>query len=296
MGSVVLLVFLATYDDDCRREIPHLVGLHERHAARGLVVLGVTYEKEEDVKPWLDKYKVPFPVVKGQANDYKMKLIPTGFVIDERGKILWRGHTNPLDETWLTKVVIGAKPPSVLQGLGDVYLLRQEQKNGEAYQKIDELLQAGALSEAAVEQAKGWQEEDRAAVAEAIRSADAAKKDGDVYQHWLHLDAITNRYAGVPGDLDAASQLKELLASKRNQKEIDAGKKLDEARALEAAFDFSGAYEIYKDVGRRAGSTKAGKFASDRCKQMEKDGMLGYDHACHYCRAGGAACPQHRKK
>lgn len=294
-GSVVLLAFWATQSSDCRQMIPRLNELHGKYAARGLVVLGVSTDPADEVEKYVAKYEVAYPVAIGLRSEYKVRIVPYGYLIDRNGKIIWRGSPASVDEDQIGKAVIGAKPATVREGLAEVYQLRFDKKNGDAYRLAGELLQAGTLSEAAQAQAKGWRTADEEAVAAAVKAAEQAEKDGDVFAVWRNLDAIVNRYAGVPGGDGCKERLDELLANKKNQREVDAGKQLEEGEAKEADFDFDGAHEIYKQIARRLSSTKAGKVANQRYKDIEKQGKLGYDHSCNYCRAGGAACPRHRK-
>lgn len=294
-GSVVLLAFWATQSSDCRRIIPRLNELHGKYAARGLVVLGVSTDPADEVEKYVGRYEVAYPVAIGLRNEYRVRLVPYSYLIDMHGKIVWRGNPADVDEDQLGKLVVGAKPGTVRDGLGDVYRLRFDKKNGDAYKLAGELLQAGTLSEAAQAQAKGWRTDDEQAVVDALQAAEAAERDGDVFVLWRNLDAVVNRYAGVPGGDGAKARLDKLLENKKNQREVDAGQQLEAGEAKEAAFDFDGAHEIYKQLARRLGSTKAGKVANQRYKDIEKQGKLGYDHNCNYCKAGGAACPQHKK-
>ena len=86
------------------------------------------------------------------------------------------------------------------------------------------------------------------------------------------------------------------MADPKNKKDIEAGKKYTVGKEKEAAFDYDGAYAVWRELDAAFPTTKQGKDAVNLMKAYEKDGKLGYDNTCGYCKAGGVACPQHRKK
>ena len=295
-GSVVMLEFWLTYDSSHVQRHAVRERLHQRYRDRGLVVVGLSNEQAHEVDADLQKHPCAHPTAIAFYPGYTVKLIPLTILIDKDGKIAWRGRSEEMKEEEIQKLLPGARPAHVRPGLEEVHRLRIEEKFGEAWQLSGELLAKGELPPDAVAQANGWREEIATFVAEATVEADEAEKKKDVYVMWRCLDAVANRYTGVPGGEKAKERLEALLADKKVVREIEAGKEFAKAEACEAAFDFDTAIAAYEALGKRQSGTKAGKAAKDRHKDLLKRGMLGYQHDCHYCKAGEKACPSHTRK
>jgi peroxiredoxin len=62
-GKVVLVNFWATWCPPCRKELPDIQALANQFRDRGLVVLGITDEKPEVVKPWVAEHKLTYPIL-----------------------------------------------------------------------------------------------------------------------------------------------------------------------------------------------------------------------------------------
>lgn len=95
-GDVVLLNVWATWCGPCRAEIPVLKALHEQHRSRKFRVVGISVDEkdfEEDVKKYVEKEKVQFPIVldpEGRiANLFRASVLPTSVLLDREGKIIW---------------------------------------------------------------------------------------------------------------------------------------------------------------------------------------------------------------
>lgn len=276
--------------------IPHLNAMHAAKVDAGLVVVGVSGEAVDEVEAYVQKNKVEHPIGVGSAEGYDVRAIPHAFLIDVDGKVRWRGHPSTLDNVMLDKLLTAAKPAGVVKGLEAAFALRKQGNHGGAYQKTKELLQAGGLSDAAKAQANDWLRGIEQFVADNMKAARDPAVAKDVYALWQKLDPVANGYAGVPGAETAKARLDALLADSRNKREIEAGRKYDEGKACEAAMNFDAAHAIYKAIASSHSATKAGKAAAASYRSLEKDGKLGYDHRCPYCKAASKACPQHDKK
>lgn len=92
-GKVVLLNIWATWCAPCREETPDLQELYSKYKDEGLLILGVSIDKQgvSVVKPFMEKYGVTYPMVidRGTIMDkYGPTMgIPTTYIIGRKGNL-----------------------------------------------------------------------------------------------------------------------------------------------------------------------------------------------------------------
>jgi cytochrome c biogenesis protein CcmG, thiol:disulfide interchange protein DsbE len=92
-GKVVLINFWATWCAPCQSEMPELVKLQRKYAAKGLQILGVTYEPEKAtaVNRVARKFKINYPLLFGSeelSKQYKIEeVLPVTILVDREGKM-----------------------------------------------------------------------------------------------------------------------------------------------------------------------------------------------------------------
>jgi thiol-disulfide isomerase/thioredoxin len=109
--NVYLVEFWATWCPPCRMSIPHLDKLQKKYASKGLVVVGISKEPLETVKPFvMSQKKMNYNVgVDDKGLTYAEYMeglagIPAAFLIGKSGKVLWKGH--PLESASVVEQVI----------------------------------------------------------------------------------------------------------------------------------------------------------------------------------------------
>lgn len=107
-GKVVLLNIWATWCHPCRDEIPELQALHERYAARGLEVVGVSVDAEsadDAIRSFMNDFRMTYPVWRDPGERVSAQFhivgVPATFLIDREGVLRWRktGPIQPGDAT-----------------------------------------------------------------------------------------------------------------------------------------------------------------------------------------------------
>lgn len=119
-GTHVFVVeFWATWCVPCRYSAPHLSALQKKFGDQGLVVIGVTDEDADTVKPFLEKsgddmaYRVALDRARTTNGRYfdgfgRENTIPTAYVIDGNGRVAWIGNpSNPFMDTLIEKLLAG---------------------------------------------------------------------------------------------------------------------------------------------------------------------------------------------
>lgn len=107
-GKVVLLNVWATWCHPCRDEIPELQALHERYAARGLELVGVSVDAEsadDAIRAFMHDFRMTYPVWRDPGERVSAQFhvvgVPATFLIDREGVLRWRktGPIQPGDAT-----------------------------------------------------------------------------------------------------------------------------------------------------------------------------------------------------
>ncbi|HMQ21272.1 MAG TPA: TlpA disulfide reductase family protein [Planctomycetota bacterium] len=122
--KVVLIDFWGTWCPPCKKAIPHLVKLYEKYEARGLVIVGLNYEKEENalelVRNFADKNGIAYPLALGTE---AIKAQVKGFggyptmLFFKRGMRLDRQETGFSEdkvaamEAWIVEALAEEAPP-----------------------------------------------------------------------------------------------------------------------------------------------------------------------------------------
>ncbi|MBI4754788.1 MAG: TlpA family protein disulfide reductase [Betaproteobacteria bacterium] len=96
-GRVVLVNFWATSCETCVKEMPRLVETHRRFAGRGFetIAVAMSYDPPNYVLAYVQRAGLPFPVALDADGAVArgfgdVRLTPTSFLIDRRGRIVQR--------------------------------------------------------------------------------------------------------------------------------------------------------------------------------------------------------------
>ena len=101
-GKLLVLNFWATWCPPCVEETPSLSEFAREYAGRGVVVLGISVDKDEKAyRAFLDRFKPAFLTVRESKSheDYGTYMYPETYIIDTNGKVL-RKYVEPVN--WMS--------------------------------------------------------------------------------------------------------------------------------------------------------------------------------------------------
>ena len=89
-GRLVFLNFWATWCLPCKEEMPAMERLYQRYKSRGLVVLGISVDRNGPaVEPFVKRLGLTFPIGldpdMAVADRYRVRALPSTFLIDRNG-------------------------------------------------------------------------------------------------------------------------------------------------------------------------------------------------------------------
>jgi thiol-disulfide isomerase/thioredoxin len=118
--NVYVVEFWATWCPPCRVSIPHLTELQKVFKDKGVVFIGISDEPPGTVKPFVTKMGANMDYVVACDDDhqtftaymqaYQHNGIPTAFVVDKNGKVVWDGHPMAGLDKAIEAVLAGNKP------------------------------------------------------------------------------------------------------------------------------------------------------------------------------------------
>lgn len=261
----------------------------------------MTDEPANLVEPFIAANKVAYPIVIEKGNKSFTALgfsgFPSACLVDPQGNIVWSGHPASLPEAQIEKALQGARPPGykLPAGIKSAEKLLEKGEFGKAHEAIKTLM-AGKLDD---ESMKAGQELLDRFEGDAKSLAEAAKVNAEAKEYFEatgKLERLQKQYAGVPGAEGADAKLKELLADPEVKKSIKGSEQLLKAKELDQAKDFDKAYVMYRAITRSAAGTRPGDAAMARMKEIEQNGLFGFDAGCQTCRKSERACEKHKKK
>ncbi|MDE3089010.1 MAG: TlpA family protein disulfide reductase [Chloroflexota bacterium] len=110
-GKPTVVIFVASWCEVCREEMPTMVETFRAHQKHTVVFLGVDiYEDWETARAFREEFKMPFPLLVDAYGDvttrYRVNGTPTTFFIDRDGIIRDVVVGGPLDRAYLDKEIL----------------------------------------------------------------------------------------------------------------------------------------------------------------------------------------------
>ena len=109
-GRYVFVNFWATWCIPCRKEMPYMQSIAEKHSDQ-LIVLGINVREDAArVQPFVDELALTFPILLDPADEllleHNVRGLPVSFVVDPNGQIVYRriGEILPDEfDAWLAE-------------------------------------------------------------------------------------------------------------------------------------------------------------------------------------------------
>ena len=111
--TTYVVEFWATWCPPCKRSIPQLNKLFEQYKDKHVVIIGVTSEAQETVRPFIEKMDMKYLVAIDTNRTFSETYmdgvpgIPHAFIIDTNGMVVWSGQSADGLEDSLSEVLAG---------------------------------------------------------------------------------------------------------------------------------------------------------------------------------------------
>ncbi len=108
-GKAMMVEFWATWCGPCVASIPHINEIHKKFESKGLVVIGLSQESNQVIKPFVKDKKMEYNVGTDKGGKLNKELgvqgIPHAVLVDKAGTIVWEGHPASLTDADIEKAL-----------------------------------------------------------------------------------------------------------------------------------------------------------------------------------------------
>jgi peroxiredoxin len=93
-GKWVVVNYWATWCGTCRKELPELASLYEKHRNQDIVVVGINFEtiNRQELKHFVAEHSIAYPVLRSEPVRHTplgpVPALPTTYLIDPSGKVV----------------------------------------------------------------------------------------------------------------------------------------------------------------------------------------------------------------
>lgn len=96
-GKVVVLNFWAPWCPPCRKEMPALIELQQKYAAKGVTVVGITVDTTDNAQNFVDTLDINYPILIGEDKGITLAqslgntvgVLPYTVVLDRQGRVAY---------------------------------------------------------------------------------------------------------------------------------------------------------------------------------------------------------------
>jgi thiol-disulfide isomerase/thioredoxin len=138
IGRPYVIEFWASWCPPCQQSIKHMTELQNRHAGEGLIIIALAQDSSVDtVRTFISQKNINYNVAMDSGNGtlFSVTQIPTVFVVDHRGQVVWRGFPWNAEFDTMVRKVLEEAPPPVTSGtsLGAFQSYRNQLRGGPGF-------------------------------------------------------------------------------------------------------------------------------------------------------------------
>ena len=108
-GKPMMVEFWATWCGPCVASIPHVNEIHKKYEAKGLVVIGLSDEPNQVIKPFAKAKNMEYNVGTDKGGKLSKELgltgIPHAILVNKAGEVVWEGHPAGLKDEEIEKLL-----------------------------------------------------------------------------------------------------------------------------------------------------------------------------------------------